>query len=363
MANIRGNISTYDQSTPILEDLSSAVRFGAAYDAPLYAFLDRRPATDKDHKWIEDNPNTRSTTANNGGTVTSGATSMVVTDGSLFAEGDVIVVDSEYLRVSSVSSNTLTVSRGFGGTGADNHTSNATVVILTNAQPENSGPEALATTKAEKHNYTQIFIRPVDVSRTMQRVRSVTGSELEYQIMKSALEVALDIERALLRGKMDAGSDSGARAMQGLDAFITSEADDEGGTLSINEFNTFLRGIWSGGGSPDVLLCDGLFLSVIHEWNVGSLQTAPSDRIGGVRVTQWVSPFGVFTILPDRQVSTGTCYALTSSSLALAVLDDVHYQELARTSDGVSGQVVAEVTLECANEQFHGRQYGVTGSA
>ena len=363
MSNIRGNMSTYDQSTPILEDLSGAVRFGAAYDAPLYAFLDRRPATDKVHKWIEDAPNTRSTTMNNGGAMTTGATSMVVTDGSLFAQGDVIVVDSEYLRVSSVDSNTLTVGRAFGGTTKAEHTSSASVVILTNAQLENAGPEALATAKSEVTNYTQIFIRPVNVSRTMQRVRNVTGNELEYQIMKSALEVALDIERALLRGKADAGSDSGARAMKGLDGFITSETDNEAGTLTISEFNTFLRGIWDNGGNPDVLLCDGLFLSVIHEWNVGSLQVAPSDRIGGVRVTQWVSPFGVFTLLPDRQVATGTCYALTSSSLALAVLDDIHYQELSRTSDGSRGQVVAEVTLECANEQFHGRQYGVTGAA
>jgi hypothetical protein len=363
MSNVRGNISTYDQSTPILEDLSSAVRFGAAYDAPLYSFLERKPATDKDHKWIEDSPNVRATTMNNGGTMSAGATSMTVTSGSLFAQGDVIVVDSEYMRVSSVNTNALTVSRGFGGTTPATHTTNAGVVILTNAQPENSGPEALATAKAEKSNYTQIFIRPVDVSRTMQRVRNVTGNELEYQIMKSALEVALDIERALLRGKADAGSDAGARAMQGLDGFVVSEVSNEAGTLSLVEFNAFLRGIWDNGGNPDILLCDGLFLSVIHEWNVGSLVVSPSDRIGGVRVTQWVSPFGVFTILPDRQAATGTCYPLTSSSLALAVLDDVHYQELARTSDGVKGQVVAEVTLECSNEQFHGRKYGVTGSA
>jgi hypothetical protein len=288
---------------------------------------------------------------------------VTVTSGGLFAQGDIVVVDSEYLRVSSVASNVLTVSRAFGGTSAASHTAASTVTILTNAQPENAGPEALATAKVEKHNFTQIFIRPVDVSRTMQRVRNVTGNELEYQIMKSALEVALDIERALLRGKIDAGSDTGARAMKGLDGFITSELDNEAGTLSIKEFNEFLRGIWDNGGNPDILLCDGLFLSVIHEWNVGSLQTAPSDRIGGVRVTQWVSPFGVFTILPDRQVATGTCYALTSSSLALAVLDDIHYQELARTSDGIRGQVVAEVTLECSNERFHGREYGVTGSA
>ena len=363
MSSIRGNISTYDQSTPILEDLSSAVRFGAAYDAPLYAFLDRRPATDKEHAWVEDAPNARATTMNNTTTMSAGATTVTVTDGSLFAQGDVIVAGSEYLRVSSVNANALTVSRGFGGTSAASHSAATPVTILTNAQPENAGPEALATAKAGKSNVTQIFIRPVDVSRTMQRVRNVTGNELDYQVMKSALEVALDIERALLRGRLDAGSDTGARAMRGLDAFLTSEAVNKGGTLSLKQFNEFLRGIWDNGGNPDVLLCDGLFLSVIHEWNVGQLSVTPSDRIGGVRVTQWVSPFGVFTILPDRQVATGTCYALTSSSLALAVLDDVHYQELARTSDGVRGQVVAEVTLECANEQFHGREYGVTGSA
>ena len=363
MANIRGNMSTYDQSASILEDLSGAVRFGAAYDAPLYSFLNRKPAGDRDHKWIEDAPNTRSSTLNNGGTVTTSATTVVATDGSLFLPGDVIVVDSEYLRVSSVDTNTLTVSRGFGGTTQTSHAANAAVVILTNAQLENAGPAALATTKSEKHNYTQIFIRPVDVSRTMQRVRNTEGNELEYQVMKAALEVALDVERALLRGKLAAGSDSTARALAGLDSFIASETDNEGGTLSISEFNAFLRGIWENGGNPDVLLCDGLFLSVIHEWNVGSLMVAPSDRIGGVRVTQWVSPFGVFTILPDRQVASGTCYTLTGSELALAVIDDVHYQELARTSDGTHGQVVAELTLECANERFHGRQYGVTGAA
>ncbi len=257
---------------PILEDLASAIRFGAAYDAPLYAFLNRTVAEDSEHPW-----------ENADGTAGS--------------------------------------------------------------------------------NFTQVFIRPVDMSRATQRGRTLTENQLEYQIMKSVLEVALDIERALLLGTIHQEIDSGVRDMKGLDSFITSEVDDENGTLTASEFETFLHGIWNNGGNPDILLCDGLFFSVIHEWNVGSLQVGPSDRIGGVRVTQWVSPFGLFTILPDRQVTTGTCYALTSSSLGLAVGDDIHYQELSRTSDGTKGQVVAEVTLECANEQFHGRQYGVTGSA
>ena len=363
MANIRGNISTYDQSAPILEDLSSAVRFGAAYDAPLYAFLNRKPATDRSHKWIEDAPNTRSATLNEGTTLSDSDTTVTVTDGTLFGAGDVIVVDAEYMRVSSVDGNDLTVTRAFAGTTNTTHASDAAVIILTNAQVENAGPEAVSTTKTEKTNNTQIFIRPVDVSRTMQRVRNTEGNELTYQVTKQALELALDIERALLRGKLATGTDSTPRALKGLNDWLTSEASDASGTLTINEFNVFLRGIWENGGNPDILLCDGLFLSVIHEWNVGSLQVAPSDRIGGVRVTQWVSPFGVFTLLPDRQMSAGTCYALTSGELALAAIDDIHYQELARTSDGSNGQVVAELTLECANERFHGRLYGVTGSA
>jgi hypothetical protein len=361
MSNIRGNISTYDQPAPIIEDLSSVVRFGAAYHAPLYSFLERTPATDKTHKWIEDAPNVRTSTT--GAAASAGATTLSVADGGLFAEGDVIVVQSEYLRVASVSGNNLTVGRGFGDTTPASHSSGATVIILTNAQPENAGPEALATVKAEKSNVTQIFIRPVDVSRTMQRVRSVTGGEIEAQVAKASLEIALDIERALLRGKLDAGSAGGARALRGLDDFITSEVDSVGGTLSLAEFHEFLRGIWNNGGSPDVLLCDGLFSSVIHQWNVGNIMSTSSDRVGGVLLTRWVSPFGTFNLLTDRQVAPGTCYALTSSSLALAVLDDVHYQELARTGDGVRGQVVAEMTLECTNERFHGRQHGVTGSA
>ena len=45
----------------------------------------------------------------------------------LLAGGDVIVVQSEYMRVSSVSSNTLTVGRAFGGTSAAAHSTGVTV--------------------------------------------------------------------------------------------------------------------------------------------------------------------------------------------------------------------------------------------
>ena len=363
MSTIRGTITTYDQSAPILEDLSNAVRFGAAYTAPLYAFLDRTPATDKTHAWIEDAPNARTGALNNGAAMDADDTTVTMATGGIFAEGDVIVIESEYLRVSSVAGDVLTVSRAFGGTTAAIHADESAVTILTNAQPENAGPEALATAKSEKSNMTQIFIRPVDVSRTMRHARTVSGDEMADQISKASLEVALDIERALLKGKLDAGSATGARALKGLESWIASEVVNRGGTLSLKQFNEFLRGIWDNGGTPDVLLCDGLFMSVIHEWNVGSIMMTPEDRVGGQLLTRWVSPFGTFTLMADRQMASGTCCALTSSSLALAVLDDVHFQEFARTSDGTHGQVVAELTLECANERFHGRMYGVTGSA
>ncbi len=64
--------------------------------------------------------------------------------------------------------------------------------------------------------------------------------DLEYQVMKSAIDVALDVERALLRGVRDDATKDGARTMNGLDAFIDSELDNKNGVLSINGFEAFL---------------------------------------------------------------------------------------------------------------------------
>lgn len=54
-------------------------------------------------------------------------TAVSVTDGTDFAEGEIILIDSERMRVNDIAGNTLIVDRAFDGTVLDAHTSGATV--------------------------------------------------------------------------------------------------------------------------------------------------------------------------------------------------------------------------------------------
>jgi len=57
-------------------------------------------------------------------------TAVDVDSGAEFAEGEVILVESEQMYISSISSNTLTVTRGYNSTSAVTHSDNTQVVIL-----------------------------------------------------------------------------------------------------------------------------------------------------------------------------------------------------------------------------------------
>lgn len=65
-------------------------------------------------------------------TLTSGATSASLTDGSVFpATGDyVLLVESEYIFVTARSSNTVTITRAYGGTSDVTHASGSTVKLV-----------------------------------------------------------------------------------------------------------------------------------------------------------------------------------------------------------------------------------------
>lgn len=77
--------------------------------------------------------NNAATTLNGG--ITSGATSITVTDGSVFpTEGDFrIIIDNELLLVTARSTNTLTVTRGIEGTAGASHSNGADVTAVLTA--------------------------------------------------------------------------------------------------------------------------------------------------------------------------------------------------------------------------------------
>ena len=69
------------------------------------------------------------TTTLNGAISSTGATSVPVTDASGLLAGEIIVVDDEHMTISSISSNTLTVTRASYSTTAATHTDGSTVSV------------------------------------------------------------------------------------------------------------------------------------------------------------------------------------------------------------------------------------------
>ena len=73
----------------------------------------------KQYEWLEDTYAPKSDTINSGAwTSDSTHTQLVMDNGAYFQIGDILLIDSEYVWVSAVSTNTLTVTRDYGGTQA-----------------------------------------------------------------------------------------------------------------------------------------------------------------------------------------------------------------------------------------------------
>ncbi|MHC4325685.1 MAG: SU10 major capsid protein, partial [Planctomycetota bacterium] len=167
--------ATYSAGTTLpelAEDVSDLVGIISPYETPLLNALGdpMREATSTHHEWLEDEllPNKD---AVNDSTFTdpSTDTDFIVDNGSRFRIGDQVQVEGseELMLVTGISTNTLTVVRGYAGTTAENLADNQVINILGNAALEGADkPNARFTNRSRCGNYTQIFTAAVEVSGT-----------------------------------------------------------------------------------------------------------------------------------------------------------------------------------------------------
>ena len=125
------------------------------------------PAAGGTYEWLEDVLQDRTDALNTAGlTSDSTSTGITVDTGTLFQVGDIIQVDSEYMYVSSISSNVLTVTRNYGGTQAT-HSDDAVVTLVSRARIEGTNSsDSNFTQPTSGTNYSQIFHKEIDVSRS-----------------------------------------------------------------------------------------------------------------------------------------------------------------------------------------------------
>ena len=203
--------------------------------------------TQTSHNWYEDEMVADETKVNGAKLVSD--TSIVVVDGSIFRANDVIKIGDELLKVTAVATNTLTVVRGYASTSAAAIADQAKVEFQFSEGVEGADARAARyKARAQKSNKTQIFDDTIQLSGTAQAVTQYGISDLyEYEKQKKQLELALQLEKALINGV--AYESGNVRQMNGVRSFIQSNVTDAVATaVSGTLLNDSLQAIYEKGG-------------------------------------------------------------------------------------------------------------------
>jgi hypothetical protein len=363
----------------IMEDVSDLVGIVSPFETPLLDALGdpQVEARSTHHEWLEDTllPNTDVLQA----TPQNPASDEVlqVGDPSRFRVGDQLrCQDSEeVLFVRVVGVNTITVTRGYGGTSPAAVGVGDTIFILGNAALEGQDAEtARFTVRSRRGNWTQIFTKTVLVSGSELAVRHLSvADELDFQKTKVLRELLRDLENTVINGTAPSatptGSDSVRRTMNGIlpqlvtNRFIPGTGFPSGTDLDEEKLNTALRLIWEqSSGQVDLIVVNGYQKRLISQFGAGARTYDANDPRFTSQVAVYESDFGVQRVVLSRWVPRDAVLLLDSSRVQVVPLAgrSFHYRSLAATGDFEKGQVLGEYTLQLKNEAAHGVIRGLT---
>lgn len=222
------------------------------------------------------------------------------------------------------------------------------------------------TQPTRSNNVVQIFRKAITVSDT-ERAVSVYGQSdpYTYQLQKNMVELARDIEKALVAGTRASGASGTARRLHGVIGCITTNATarNSGTSLSETEFNDIMAGVWGSGTDQhaDEVYLGSYLKRVVSGYTAGSTkQVQSADKRLTNAVDVYEGDFGIHKIFLHREVPTNTVVAIDSKKFRVAYLQGRRPQHipLAKTGSSTKGMVEGELTLESLNEGSSAKRSG-----
>lgn len=320
-------------------------------------------------EWLEDTMSPRATTMNDSGGISAGDTTVTVATGtgSYFKTGDVISIESELIRVSSVSTDTLTITRGFGGTTAASHADALTMELVTHAALE--GADSVT-------GHTTTITRPYNHSQILEEAIRVSGSEKEdpkwddTDTMTRHLEKLMGgggkagklpilLEQTFARGRRAAGTTSTARAMGGFNEFVTTNLYAlSGAVLTRTHIENAFQACFEAGGAPDTIVCPAWARRKISIFYEKYITTTRSETRGGSRITEVQTDFGDMEVAYWRWCPTDTLYIIEKAKMGWCTMRPFAVYDRASIGDYDLKSVLGEYTFCLTNEKAHAKISG-----
>lgn len=322
------------------------------------------------YSWVEDTYSPIQDAANDTDLTNDSTTTLItVTNGNYFQPGDVIKADSEYIWVSSISTNTLTVTRNYGGTQAT-HASDVTLYIHSRARLEGaSASDSHFTEPTTNYNYSFIMQKQIEVSRSDALLKRYgIGDVVQWEIDKKMKELKRDLAKKPYHGQRKAGSATTPRDAGGFDTFITTNVTTLSGSPALTQKNVedAVAQCLAVAPSPNYLLvCNTWPKRKFVDWYSGSVRTERTETMGGVQIDKIQSALGpTLNVMVDIYCPTNSLWILNTDFIGYLTLDEFFYEELGKSKDTESyGQIVGEYGFVVANNGAHAKITGFSTSS
>jgi len=369
-----GLIQSYINTNPLKTQISDKILLIEPYNIVAYSVLGTdvskfnfTNAPQYTYQWLEDTFNNRTDSVISGLSTSTTTTTCTITTAALFQPGDVWLIESEQVWVSAISGSVITITRGWGGTTPALHADGTAMTRISRARHEgDDADDSPSTEVSTNYNYSQIFQRTVNVSRSRQLWAEYGVADwLDYLQAKYVKELMMDLSRLPYYGRRYAGAASTARSAGGFRTFITdnltyaTSTGATGGTpqtLTRTYIDNTLQNIYEDGGDPGIILTGAHAQRKINDMYIGSVSTERSESIGGVLITKLLNPISgkLIDVVVDRQCPTNEMWILSPEHISYYAIDPFFYEELAKTGDADKGEVVGEYGFIVAYDKSHG---------
>jgi Family of unknown function (DUF5309) len=309
-----------------------------------------------------------------------------VADSSAITENSIYLIPStgEYIFITGVTGNTITVKRDFGNTRNQAPivpTASAHIMLLNVGNAFNEGserPAAVSTLPGvPRVNYTQIFRHTWAITRTAKMVEYNLG-DMKPRLKKDCMMRHMEaIERAILLGVKTNGHLNGQpfRTFDGIFRSITTNiAAPADGVLTEDMLNTFLEVIFSNNiaGTPNerIALVGRSAITMINRLVRGSTQYSINENTTsfGLDISSWKTPHGKITLIPHEMLTNlpghhSDILILHPKSLHIyhmyEGMEDSDRKEYTNGIDGDIGGLTSELTMAFKGELTAGLFTGI----
>jgi hypothetical protein len=336
------------------------------HQTPMLAMLGfGQPVNQVEHIWFEDSMFADESKVN--GAKLAADTTIVVVDVEPFRAGHVVKIGEELLLVTGVDTvaKSLSVMRGYAGTTAADIADGAKIEVQFVEGSEGADARAARyKARVRKSNITQIFDETIEITGTAAAVANYGIDDMyEYEKAKKQLELALQLEKALINGiRYENGN---VRQMDGIRNMIkTNVTNLAGADLTMDVLNDALQAIYTKGGFATggmyEIVVPAKQKRVIGKFDKNLVQITQADASRGTVVNRLITDFGEFPVSINDNLNADEVLILDKNRISIRNLvgRDFGHEYLGKKGDYLQGMIVGEYTLEFHQEAAHARIKG-----